>query len=528
MKYKLSNIKYQLSLSILLAVVLFASPVKAQVMVGNSTSPNSFSQLEIDTTYQKGGLRLPQLTTVGRNNLNITASDQAANGLVIYNVDTQCIEFWNDGVWVSLCNGSPKIILDDLSRGANIELDVADPFPANASTLPLIPHDTPECTGTTNPYTSAILLGGSYAHVVPTGSYSSDGTFNLTMDANPSADARMAILRVTDNCTKDYRDFLLVQLGCSVPAIPDEITGQKFASTEGVGVTYQIDPVTNATSYTWTLPKGWIGSSNSNTLFAKPGAQAEDGTISVTANSDCGSSDARTMDVKVVHGCGAMIDADTWKEFMCWNLGADPTADPFTPSPALNGDYYQWGYKYPSATYDTTNGNVILGTPVDAFGNPYPDPTLWFTYIYDPTVYGTDVYSATPGVYGTGVIGDQTSTVKSATDPCPAGYRIPSSKEWTGVSTYNKVTPTSTSLAEPNIIKGIFLGDALFLPVTGSRSPENGFLVTPTFYGYYWSSSLASSNNAYFLFFHTFDNPTPDLSVSRPTMDGFIVRCIKQ
>ena len=513
MNYKLSNRCYQIS--ILLIAVFFAYPLKAQVMVGNSTSPKSFSLMEIDATYLSGGLRLPQLTTVERDNLNLAAYNPAAaaNGLVIYNTDTQCIEFW-DGVWVSMCNSSDKIILGDLSHGG-VELDVTDPFPANAVNLLLIPSDTPDCTGT-NPYTAAILLGGGYVQAVPAGTYATDGKFNLTIDANPSSGARMAILRVTDNCRGNYRDFLLVQLGCDLPATPDAISGQKFASTDGVGVTYKIDPVAGAASYTWTLPDGWTGSSSGNTLFAKPGAMAQSGTISVKANNDCGSSEARLLDVTVVHGCGAMIDANTWKEFMCWNLGADATADPFIPSAGLNGDYYQWGYKNPSAAYDAVHGDVLLGTPVDAFGTAYPDPVSWSSY------------RTAPGVYGNGALDDPASTVKSATDPCPEGYRIPNPNEWTGVKTFNASTPRGSWADDPGAagaFSGSLFGDALFLPAAGYYTNEANF----TYRGYmgsYWSSALSSDSpvNAYsFINIETFSSTNlADLS------GGFSVRCIKQ
>jgi len=496
MKYKLSNIKYQIS--ILIAAMFFASPLKAQVMVGNLKSPNSFSLLEMDITYQKGGLRLPQLTTEGRNNLNINASDLTANGLVIYNLDTQCIEFWNDGGWVSMCSSSAKIVLDDLSRGG-LGIDVTEnPFPASSNSLSLIPHDTPECSDT-NPYTASILSGGSYAHTVSVDA--STGSFDLTMDANPSTDERMAILRVTDNCTGNYRDFLLVQDGCSILAKPGVISGPKYASTDGIGVTYSIVAVTGASSYTWILPNGWMGSSSDASIFAKPGALAQDGTISVMASNDCGSSAASTMDVKVVHGCGALIAPDTWKEFMCWNLGANYTSDPFTPSADLNGDYYQWGSKTPAATRD-----YIVGS--------------WSSTVL-ATVYGDG--TTTP------------STTKSDNDPCPPGYRVPNKDEWVGVlnitytnlnSRTNKPEGAAWVPGDTNWVGSMF-GDALFLPATGWRSNNDiGDLNDRGYTGNYWTSTMVNtvsdiSSNVYFSRNSTY------LTGTQRAM-GCSIRCIKQ
>ncbi len=48
-----------------------------------------------------------------------------------------------------------------------------------------------------------------------------------------------------------------------------------------------------------------------------------------------------------VSRCGAYLGPNNtlWKEFMCHNLGADLSADPFTPAAAAHGAKYQWGVK---------------------------------------------------------------------------------------------------------------------------------------------------------------------------------------
>jgi len=86
---------------------LFALPIKAQVNVGGDANPSSFSVLELTTSLKKGGLRLPQLSTTYRDNLFKTHADSvsvAAMGLMIYNTDTECLEFWNGNKWISLCS----------------------------------------------------------------------------------------------------------------------------------------------------------------------------------------------------------------------------------------------------------------------------------------------------------------------------------------------------------------------------------------------------------------------------------------
>jgi hypothetical protein len=39
--------------------------------------------------------------------------------------------------------------------------------------------------------------------------------------------------------------------------------------------------------------------------------------------------------------CGAYVAAGVWKQFMCHNLGADASLDPFTPVQGIHGNLYQ-------------------------------------------------------------------------------------------------------------------------------------------------------------------------------------------
>lgn len=84
--------------------------------------------------------------------------------------------------------------------------------------------------------------------------------------------------------------------GGSAPATPGTISGNAsvcYGSTN----TYTISPVSGATSYTWTLPGGWNGTSTTNSIIATAGLS---GTISVTANNIYGSSTQSTIGITVV------------------------------------------------------------------------------------------------------------------------------------------------------------------------------------------------------------------------------------
>ena len=107
--------KNQNLLLILLALALFfVSPVKAQVTVGSLDPPHEFSILEL--VSNESGLRLPLLTEGERDNLDLgILTDpniiEAAEGLVIFNTTSGCLEFWSGKTkgWISLCASIPPL-----------------------------------------------------------------------------------------------------------------------------------------------------------------------------------------------------------------------------------------------------------------------------------------------------------------------------------------------------------------------------------------------------------------------------------
>jgi hypothetical protein len=80
------------------AVLAFASlGVHSQVKIGvNLGPPDPSAVLEVEST--QGGLLLPRLTTIQRN-----AIANPAAGLVIFNLDTHCENFFNGQSWRQLC-----------------------------------------------------------------------------------------------------------------------------------------------------------------------------------------------------------------------------------------------------------------------------------------------------------------------------------------------------------------------------------------------------------------------------------------
>ena len=60
-------------------------------------------------------------------------------------------------------------------------------------------------------------------------------------------------------------------------------TGSMSIPCGNTPITLAIDPVTNATAYSWTLPSGWSGAANSNSITVTPSTNTQ-GTISVSVS----------------------------------------------------------------------------------------------------------------------------------------------------------------------------------------------------------------------------------------------------
>jgi uncharacterized protein (TIGR02145 family) len=197
--------------------------------------------------------------------------------------------------------------------------------------------------------------------------------------------------------------------------------------------------------------------------------------------------------------CGAYVAEGLWKQFMCHNLGANTSADPFEPSWELNGDYYQWGRvdvaaAGPSGPMATqANAGAIIG-----WINTYSSNGAW---------------------------SDLTKTVN---DPCPSGFRLPTITQWQGVlnNPLNTKTDIGTNWTESatNYSTGFLFGNALYLPAAGYRNNSNGILYNRGFNGNYWSSSQNSSNSAGYLYF----NNTIDTTFNTALIDGISLRCIAE
>jgi hypothetical protein len=84
-----------------------------------------------------------------------------------------------------------------------------------------------------------------------------------------------------------------------IPVTPGSISGTQTQCPGIAGQTYSISAVTNATTYTWSVPAGWTITAGTGTvsITVTTGTVEQNGNISVTADNSCGASTTSTLAV---------------------------------------------------------------------------------------------------------------------------------------------------------------------------------------------------------------------------------------
>ncbi|CAA7387596.1 FISUMP domain-containing protein [Chryseobacterium fistulae] len=180
------------------------------------------------------------------------------------------------------------------------------------------------------------------------------------------------------------------------------------------------------------------------------------------------------------------------KAWMTRNLGADTSIDPNSISAGLHGDKYKWGQPTPAVTQaqDQSNFGAIPGWnqsgPYQTWGTP-----------------------------------------KSPTDPCPAGFKVPTSTDYAILRDNNTITRTGFSnFINDNMNYGAVIrfycsatNNTLQFPISGMRAGSDGSLQFRAYNGMYWNSESGYTNMSA-------TNVTPGTQGS--TSFGLSVRCIRE
>jgi uncharacterized protein (TIGR02145 family) len=272
-------------------------------------------------------------------------------------------------------------------------------------------------------------------------------------------------------------------------------------SSSGQAVVPFTAPASNGgsaiTSYTATSSPGGVtgilSQSGSGSITVTGLTNGTPYTFTVTATNGIGTSLASTVSNSVTLLPTVVVNtsATTTLTFMAHNLGADNSLNQDTPVQGIHGNYYQWGRS--TVVADSSTSSAAIG--------------------------GWNSTTASNGAWADGS--------KTANDPCPTGYRVPTNAQWSLVESYNAQTITgSFSNSATNFGAARHFGageNKLTLPAAGSRGRSTGALIYRGSTGLYWSST-EDGTDANYLYFNSSGAFTDYYSRTV----GFSVRCVSE
>jgi uncharacterized protein (TIGR02145 family) len=254
---------------------------------------------------------------------------------------------------------------------------------------------------------------------------------------------------------------------------------------------------TGVTGLTATLTSGNLASGNGSFTYNISGTASSSGTASFAINI-AGQSCTLTRTVEALvclAGATTVVDVTTatGKTWMDRNLGANRVALNSADAQSY-GDYYQWGRPtdgHRCRTSSTTNtissidapshGNFILGNP------------SWRNTT-------TSLWQGTSGI----------------NNPCPSGYRIPTPTEFQNeVNSWSSQNPA-----------GAF-SSPLKITAAGIRDGIGGGFFWVNSEGYYWTSTISTSNNTYAISMNIYTSSVFTSGTQTNQTNGMSIRCIK-
>ena len=160
----------------------------------------------------------------------------------------------------------------------------------------VISGTTGVCVGTAYTYSIAAVSGATaYTWTLPNGATINSGQNTTSISATFANTSGNVAVSASNSCgASSFRTLNIIT--SPIASLPGVITGSASVCI-GATNTYSIATVSNATSYTWTVPAGTtiVSGQNSTTLTVVSGAT--NGNISVSASNSCGTSALRTLAV---------------------------------------------------------------------------------------------------------------------------------------------------------------------------------------------------------------------------------------
>lgn len=197
--------------------------------------------------------------------------------------------------------GSGNIIVtgtNDCGSGESAVLEITiTPIPADADA---ISGPNTVCQGDVGiTYTVPVIEGATaYSWILPPGANGSSSTNSIVLDFDLTAVTGVISVSGSNSCGNGISSSLNVTVN-PLPEAASTITGPEIVCQGDNGVIYTVSEINYATTYTWSLPPGASGTSNTNTIIVSFDTWALNGDITVSGLNDCGTGTASMFPVTV-------------------------------------------------------------------------------------------------------------------------------------------------------------------------------------------------------------------------------------
>jgi hypothetical protein len=145
---------------------------------------------------------------------------------------------------------------------------------------------------------STIQDATSYVWSLPAGAMGLSSTNTINVSYGVSAQTGNISVQGHNNCGNGENSSLAININ-PLPSGAGTIFGNTSVCKGQTGIAYSVTPISNATSYAWSLPSGASGTSNTNNIMVYFGTSAISGNITVSGVNSCGNGNSSTLTIHV-------------------------------------------------------------------------------------------------------------------------------------------------------------------------------------------------------------------------------------
>jgi len=197
-------------------------------------------------------------------------------------------------------------------------------------------------------YSIAAVSGAtSYTWTVPAGATIASGQGTETIAVNFGDTAGDVGVTATNSCGTSSAQTIAVAVS-AIPSVPGAITGTASVCANASSVSFGINAVAGATSYTWTVPSGASVTAGQGTTDVTIDFGTASGDVAVVAENSCSTSSAQSLAVQVT-SAPALPGTISGSVSLCANDGAEP----YSIAPVSGATEYTWTVP--------TGANIVSG-----------------------------------------------------------------------------------------------------------------------------------------------------------------------